>query len=321
MQCDDIQLLISRELDGEITEQQRRNLGEHLAGCAECVAFQRRCRALQQAVHASPTPLPEGTDWDQPSLRWTAALARQERREGRRVRVLLVAACVAVAACVVVSAAHVRRSHRESELEARIAQLEAAARAAEKGAGWDLSLAALPARSPRDLREPVAAFAALGDYFGPELRWMATDGAQTELGITTEASSVAATHDDGVVAAEIRLERTVRDQEPQLISAPSLVIVPGSEANFRLAPTGTDGPKRLRYCCTLDVSDAGGGLLRVAVQVMPEGGDVPVLLSGMIDPDRPGAGPVAFTRQGDVGYVLYLSVRLTVPREPSGGQT
>ena len=321
MQCDDIQLLISRELDGEITEQQRRNLGEHLAGCAECVAFQRRCRALQQAVHASPTPLPEGTDWDQPSLRWTAALARQERREGRRVRLLLAAACVAVVACVAVSVAHVSQSRRERGLEARIARLEAEARTAEEVAGGDPLLAALPVRSPRDLREPVAAFTALGDYFGPELRWMATDGAQTELGIATEASSLVATHDDGALAAEIRLEKTVRDREPQLISAPDLVIVPGAEANFRLAPTGTDGPKRFRYCCTLDGVEAESGLLRVAVQVTPQGEGDPALLSGTIDPARPGAGPIAFTLQGDVGYVLYVSVRPAVASRATGGQT
>ena len=308
MECKEAQACISRDIDGELPEQERQVLAEHLSRCAECSRFAERCRRLQGLMDRASVPMPEDAYWDELWDRVTEEQAsHQERWHTARRSFYRVVSAVAVAACVLLAVGTIVQQSRIGRMRAEIETL----RAASPGAGttpWDLeSVARLVAPAQGEvLAEQAAAFHLVNDYFSGGLQWMVQDGAQSELGLGGPVESAASWTEPEAMTVEIRLLRTQNGQGGSVLSAPTLMIRPGAEANFALAASNTRGAKRFRYRCAAGKGADGGARLAVEVSLCPLAGGEPVKLCGVVAPEEGRAVPVALSHVEDVEYVLLV---------------
>ena len=161
----------------------------------------------------------------------------------------------------------------------------------------------------QDVGEQARAFGLLAEYYGGGLRWVAQDGRQTELGLGGNgAEGVAAQPAEAPLVVEVFLARVEGERDGRLVSAPMVLMLPGEEANFRMADTAGSGPKRFYYRC---VAERGaGGEVAVSVEIGPgqAGAGGQVRLRGALRSRGDGLTPVAYSREGEAAHVLLLRV-------------
>ena len=168
MECKEAQVCISRDIDGELAEQERLVLAEHLSRCAQCSRFAERCRRLQGLMARASVPMPEDAYWTELWDRITEAQAsHQERRHAARRRFYRVVSAVAVAACLLLVVGMIVQQLRIGEMRAELETLRASAPRAGT-TSFDL---VAPAHD-EVLAEQAAAFHLVNDYFSGGLQWI-----------------------------------------------------------------------------------------------------------------------------------------------------
>lgn len=92
MKCDEIEVLLSGYLDGELTQQQSQRVELHLADCEQCRKVLEELQEARRAAASLVVPEPAEGEWKQME---TTILERQTRRLGWLI--LLVWAVVTLA--------------------------------------------------------------------------------------------------------------------------------------------------------------------------------------------------------------------------------
>jgi len=76
MDCDEALILLSAQLDGELSGFEQRALRDHLEGCASCHTASEELKALQSEVQRLPTPSAPPELWSR-----VASMLAQRRSE------------------------------------------------------------------------------------------------------------------------------------------------------------------------------------------------------------------------------------------------
>jgi len=308
MKCKEAQVCISRDVDGELREQERAVLQKHLAQCHECSRFAERCRQMQRLISEQAVPMPEGAYWTELWQRITEQHASHEGgRHAARTRFYRILLPVAAAACLVLAVGMIVQHSGITRLRTEVETLRAAGRGLDTGP-WGLeSVTRLVAPAQgKALAEQLQAFHLVNDYFGGGLQWMVQDGAQSELGLSAPAEIAASQTEPEAITVEIRLLRAEKGGKVSVVSAPTLMILAGAEANFFLGPSRARGPKQFLYRCTARRGTDGRTHIGLELTVRPLPGGEPVKLCGVATPDEGQAVPVAFSRVGETQYVLLV---------------
>ena len=310
MRCEDARLHISREIDGEPSGKQRDAAEQHVEACGDCARFAVQSQRLQCLIRDSSVQAPDSEYWTRLSARAAGAASGELRRSSARLRLYRPVSYLAAAACAVLVVVVVLQQCRIGDLRTRIERVSPRGPGPEKGA-HDLAAAAglFRAAPQQALAEQAVAFQILADYFEGGLRWVVQDGSQAELGVAAAAVPSPAAGKDATLVVEIRVLRFENGGNPRLVSAPTLMILPGEEADFRVAATGGVGPRRFRYRCVAVRTTEGKARVTVALELTPAASGEVVRLSGMVGPGNGSRVPAAYSRAGDVGYVLLLSTR------------
>jgi hypothetical protein len=265
---------------------------------------------MQRLMKKSSVPVPDPLYWEGLSEQAEDALPQKPGRNAVRLRPIRILTYAAAAACLVLLAgvAGWQRS-RILGLTAEVAHLKASGDGSERD-GYELGEMARFMKSvPQSaVAEQAEAFHVLDDYLQGSLRWVVQDGEQTELGMSGDLPASSAAAPGKPVLVEIQVMRIERGGEPRVISAPTLMIVPGQEANFRLAASDGSGPKKFRYRCATAESPTGKPHIAVTVELMLDGYAEPVRLSGVVKLGDGERVPAAYSRVGEVGYALFASV-------------
>lgn len=320
MRCEEARLRISREVDGELSSEERDAVRGHVEKCAECARFARQCREMQRLVSESSVPVPDRPYWEGLLTRVEKAAAPEPGRNVVPLRRSRILAYAAAAACVVLLVGLALQQGRMAGLREELERARASG--AESAAGdYDLRqmsrfVKGVPLGA---LAEQAEVFVVLDDYLQGGLRWVVQDGRQTELGMSGDAFAAGAAASGKPMLVEIQLVRAAGNGDVQVVSAPTLMIVPGEEANFHLAASDGIGGKRFRYRCAAFESPTGGAYVEVALELMPEGAWAPINLSGVFSFSNGDRVPAAYSRAGEVSYLLLVSTRQ--PDEGSRGDT
>ena len=319
MECDKARVFISRDLDGELPDEARARLEEHVAQCADCASYGRQCRSLQRLIDRSalPSQVPDVRRGARPE---EVPPARRQAL-GAGAALYRLAALVLAVASVAFLWLWVGERSAATGLRTELAR-HAAGQAAGAADAWEGD--AVPASPGLDAAPPteyVRAVRALGDYFRGELKWVALDGPQMELGVSGYAGAVrAAAARQPAAVLSVRVVAVGPGKETRLVSSPTVLLRPGAEANFRLAETQGAPNKGLAYRCAYDATDGPGGLVSVGLTIQGGPAGRPVHLWGAVRPDDDGATPAAYARVGSVRYVLFLSARPLPERDAPNGQ-
>jgi hypothetical protein len=168
--------------------------------------------------------------------------------------------------------------------------------------------------SSASLKEQQTIFGDLSNYFQGGLRWMAEDGSQTDVGVSDETTPQGAAPQGKPMIAQFQLVRMESGGKPEVISAPTLQLLPGAEARFNFEASRGSTAMRLPYRCVLSEPKNGAATLSVSLDLQPPLEGRAANLSGVAQLHPGSCQPVAFTRAGNVGYVLFVSL---LPRPPS----
>lgn len=142
--CQDYQELISRLLDGELTEAEQRDVERHIASCSDCAAMYEAFRALSQTIGEDPEEPPERLH--EKIMADVRREALRRRQAPKRVRSLLaIAAC---AALVLLAAVNLPRMGSASTMSAAAPAGQAAIVDSEEFALHEA--AEVPAEAPSD---------------------------------------------------------------------------------------------------------------------------------------------------------------------------
>jgi len=295
MDCAEAHAAISRDIDGELPTGERKRLWEHVGGCPDCKRFQERCRDLQTAINAAAVP--ECGRGRSNELR--SRLSRQ--LEGRRPVVGLrfyrrfsyaaAAACALLAAALVLQHHSLKRASSAQGSEARLKQARHLFSLVESG----------------ELADKARAFGVVSDYFAGSLRWMVEDRDQAGLGVAQEARQAERRGHVRPVILGMRLLKGREGSAASLVSAPTLMLLPGGEANFSLAPTDGDAPRRFGYRCW--ATQTAEGWIRVAVELRVDEATAgsPLRLSGLLNLREGEVSPVGYATSADASYELFIS--------------
>ena len=307
MDCTEAQLRISKDIDGELPVEHRVELEQHLRDCPKCRRFASRCESLQDAVAAlaGAHPPDQGGD-DMRKRLWREAedggALGGRLRFYRRLSYLAVAACVALVAGLVFQSLAHEKSLPEPGASRPERALSGAMRTAEQ-----VSEAVLSPADAGFLAEQRQAFAAVTDYLGGSLRWMVQDGDQTELGMVNNSGEVGARATAGPLMLELRVVRDAGRGCPQVVSAPTLTLMPGTEAVFTLDPTVGGRGERYSYRCRAERRNGSVVCASVELTVRDSAGpQLAMAGTAFLQPGR--SAPVAWAAAGEGGYLLYALV-------------
>ncbi len=321
MRCRNARILISRGIDEELPIADNASVQRHLEKCPDCARYAERCRALQRLIGQSVAPAADSSYWAELSARVAAAAAQDGTQTAPGLRLHRLISCLAAAACFVLFVMLLGARSRVAQLRRETARSALTSTTSETDPyGFDTSAVLISHAQQPGPTEQKAAFEALGDYYQGELSWMVQDGAQTALGVSVYPSATGVATKEEVLLVRIAVVIVTADRSPRLISAPTLMILPGAEANFRLAETGGMGPRRLRYQCAYEHGAATDGLVEVAVEIVPLPGGKAVKLSAAVAPGDRTSNPVAYNRVGDAHYALFVSTYERGEPLPSGDQ-
>ncbi len=314
MRCEEARECISRDLDRELPVERSAELEQHLKDCTECARITEDFRRLQSAMLASPAPAPESGYWDTLLTRVAQSAASQAKREHSRWRLFRSLSFAAAAASVLLAVGIVAQQSRIKGLQSQVAQLRSAQALIPAAEFAKLSAqCSMPAVSTASLREQQAVFGDLSQYYQGNLKWLVEDGSQTDVGVSDETSTSNAPQEGEPMIAQFQLVRLDADGTSEVISAPTLLMLPGSEARFNLEASRGNTSVRLPYRCALLKQD-GGATLSVSLDLDPSLDGQSAKLSGVAQLRAGSCQPVAFTRAGDVSYALFVAL---LPRPAS----
>jgi len=248
MDCQSARERISWSLDGELDEAEAGELRQHVASCEACARCERGYRRLDEALKSQALPQPP-EDYEQElldALRYelTPPVVAHSTRSSRvLLRVAAAAALVIVMGSVALLLVQVRGLQRVVATLRDHARTSLNAESRSKGFGGDSVVLA-----NGEVGEQVQAFRAVQDDLGGQLRWMAQDGAQVEIGLSN-ASRVAVVPEakGSAMVFAFRLVRVEADGSRTHLSAPYLTVCPGAEARVWLKPSDRRGPSRFLY--------------------------------------------------------------------------
>ncbi len=296
MLCKNALALISKEIDGELTDAERRELKEHLSRCPDCACARDAYGRVEAETFGSEVPIPSDEYWADFARR---VIPHQEiRATGRGYSGVLIAVCgyALAAVCMAVLGLTWLRAEKP---EGRALGSVAGRAPAPAELPWPVEM---PPLRPAMQQEQAEAFRVLKAYFQGGLQWMAQDGEQTEIGVSSTGSSSPAGSDNALV---VSLGVVCADAagSSEMISSPTLMILPGAEAQFRMQGRGGFSGEVLRYRCAYSATSS---LVLVTVELTPRDSGMPVRLSAVVDRRMRDDSPVAFSRSGDHSYLLML---------------
>ena len=309
MQCDEAKQKISRRMDAELPVSESRALEEHVSACTGCARFAAQAGRLQKIAEGAAPDAPGEGHWDVLLLRAAGAAVEQSRKLSAHL--LLYRAAVGAAAAAVVLLVCLLAFGRPWGPQARVPGHGVAAR--PRSESYDLAaLARLAHHSPdRALREQSAAFQVLSDYFRGGLKWLAQDGAQVEMGVSGAAGGAVSKQQLEPIVLAMELLRVEGPNEARVVSAPSVLMQPGEEADFRMTPKDGKGARRFRYRCWAVRASGGevvaGVEVNVAAASVAEGSGVK--LSGVARLAGRERIPLSFSKVEEAGYLLVVSLR------------
>ncbi len=321
MRCRNARILISRGIDGKLPMADNASVQRHLEKCPDCAHYAERCRALQRLIGQSVAPAADRSYWAELSARVAVAAAQDGAQTAPGLRLSRLISCLAAGACLILFVMLLGERSRVAQLRRETARGALTSTTTTTDLyGFDTSAVLISHAQQPEPTEQRAAFEALGDYYQGELGWMVQDGAQTALGVSVYPSAREVAAKEEALLVGIAVVTVTADRGPRLISAPTLMILPGAEANFRLAETGGTGPRRLRYQCAYERGAAADGLVEVALEITPLLDGKAVKLSGAVTPGDRTTRPVAYNRVGDAHYALFVSTYERGEPPPSGDQ-
>lgn len=309
MRCEEARELISRDVDGELPGDRRAELEQHVKSCGDCARFAEDCRKLQSAMRASPVPMPDERYWNALPARAAQSAAAQSKRGEGRVRLLRMSWYVAAAAGLLLVIGVVTQQSQINDLRAQVAQLRIAEAKPQPNVFDPQTVTCpVPHVPVTALREQEAVFNDLAPYFQGGLKWMVEDGSQADVGVSEDVPLRGATHTAKPMIAQLQLVRLGSDGTTQVISSPTVAILPGAEARFNLEASNGNGSVRLPYRCVLSKSNGGPATLTVSLDLNPPLEGHSAKLSGVAQLHPGNCVPVAYTRAGGVGYALFAAL-------------
>ena len=309
MQCEEARECISRQLDFELPGERRAELEQHMKSCEACARFAEESRKLHDAMRAAPTPVAAEGYWNGLLARMTQSATTQANRQQRRLTVFRTLWYVAAAASLLLIVGVVAQQGSIASLRGQVAQLNAVPPPSPAGA-FDPFSAPCPAPtvSTAALKEQEAVFGDLSHYFQGGLKWIVEDGSQTDMGVSEEAPAQGAAQENRPMIAQFQLVRFEGGGKSEVISAPTLTMLPGAEARFDLETTRGARTMRLPYRCVLSQPAGGAATLSVSLDLNPPLENGSANLSGVAELHPGSCQPVAFTRAGNVGYALFVAL-------------
>ena len=270
MNCDHASLLISQALDGELPGSEEASLQRHLQDCPTCRRFENDQRRLREAL-AAMLPPQQPEKYAEELTQRIRASVRSTRTPGLTLFYRITAlAAVFLLSVVVLFLSHKLKGARHTITDL-MTRLESRNRTA---AQMPLVIPSLPASldmARSGVAEPIQVFRAVEEYLSGGVRWMAVDGNQVEIGVSSlqRAEPERAAHaDQRVLILTFEYVERRNDGSWRTLSRPQFALRPGEEAAVRLWPT--DGSKEARFRYRLKAGLCAEGGIRAEVTFKPE---------------------------------------------------
>ena len=241
LSCRKASQYISLALDGALSDARQEALRTHLAECASCRKAEREHRRLSQDLESIRSPAPP--------TGYAAGLRERIRGEimgGSRTGVSTAFRAVAMAVIAVLAVAVGLLSREVTHAHRTIAGLSGVQHdgAAQREPGMTSAITLALQRNGtvwRDADEHVHAFRLVQEYLGGEMRWMAVDGDQVEIGISGSPTAQPGVYDGNnrLVVLACRYLKRDAGGAVEVLSNPQFVMQSGEEMTVRLA--GKDG--------------------------------------------------------------------------------
>jgi len=257
-------------LDEELPGFEEAALKRHLQDCPACRRFEDDQRRLREALAAILPP-------QQPE-KYAEELTQRIRASVRPARapgLTLFYRITALAAVFMLSVVVLFLSHKLKEAHDTITnlmtKLESRDDTARQMRLVAPSLPASLAMARAGVAEPIQVFRAVEEYLSGGVRWMAVDGNQVEIGMSSlqqaEPASVELAKRRLVVLTFEYVERR-NDGSWRTLSNPQFALLPGEEAAVRLQHTDGSKAARFRYRVKADLH--AEGRIRAEVTFKPE---------------------------------------------------
>lgn len=270
MNCDHASLLISQALDGELPGSEEAALLRHLQDCSTCRRFENEQRRLREAL-AAMLPPQQPEKYAEELRRRIGASVRTARTPGLTLCYRITAlAAVFLLSVVVLFLSHKLKGARDT-ITSLMTKLESRD---DKLGQMGLVAPGLPASlamARTGVAEPIQVFRAVEEYLSGGVRWMAVDGNQVELGMSSlqQAESTGAEPDKPhIIVLTFEYVERRNDGSWRTLSNPQFALLPGEEAAVRLQRT--DGSKEawFRYRVKADLHTEAR--IRAEVTFKPE---------------------------------------------------
>jgi len=297
MKCDGARVYVSRELDGELPTDRWAVLRRHLDQCDQCDRFAQYCRGLQRLIETSPPPAPTPAmaDGMLEEVRQAVSWRRNVRGTGKVLRDrIILAGSIIFALLLGLGAGRLwvmrGRPSRSTGPKALLPYDPAALGRLLVGPSADR------------LAECWQSYRDEAQEHDARLRWVAWVNGRLEVGLAGQ-DQVPATAEEPV-AVQMWLFQTPPDSTPRLMSAPILIIRPGSTARFPADGGDRRGPPYGTYECSLSRRADGTLRLMTRLEVTLPHEAQPVQVSGLLDLTPGGPQVAAYSRAGTVSYAL-----------------
>lgn len=292
MKCQEWSQRISRKLDGELPARDEEELRKHLAVCKDCQREERVQRRIREAMSRMAAPAVE------PRLRRQLTMAIRTEAERAPQQVIRISAfhIGAIAAILILCVALVILGNRWRDAESALAN-HSSGRAPVSAVVPPSPLERVTtltggAEASVNVQDQVLAFSKIQEFWRGAMRWMAVDGNQAAMGISTPNGPEAAS--DAVIGKVIVLTfkyvRQNADGASAALANPQFVLVPGEEASATLTPEGEDAspcryrvraiaetPGRIRVNLTFEGKAGGADFNTTTSLLVTDGAKEPVL--------------------------------------------
>lgn len=259
--------LISRSLDGDLSADERAELDRHLAGCADCRRLAEELETLNRATRDALTWEPSEAAWET-TRRNVKERVSQPLRAGRlgRFHMMAIAAILLLSVLTgMLGRDLINERTRNESLERALADQRARLQRQDENL---VGLVGRGGQSHNGLAEQVQVFTNVQDYLGSQLRWIAIDGRQVEIGMSGTPGMAAADGPDDarLLALKFQYVERTRDGRARIVSQPNVLMMPGEEAVVRLHETGKRSGDVLVYRLRADRDEDGRALVSLVFE-------------------------------------------------------
>ena len=276
MRCDDVEDLLLKQQDGELSEAQARELSAHLAGCGQCREFAAGLARLDRLLHAerTVTPQPGNMDGMWSSVQERLTRARPERRT-LVLRAALVgtaavaAASIVLAFCLWWSADGLRRD-ADTLRRTNIALSEKLRRLPVRDGAHEGEVRV----HLTDLDRSTRLYRELADFYRMPVLWVVEGDRGVEMKLGSESGG---TQTPGQTGRLLYVEVTVADSlEPTSSATTRILSRPGEQVAATLEGSGSAAGRWRLECVPSEVGREG---IAVAVKLQCTNAGEPAMLA------------------------------------------